>query len=389
MARGGSALRVMHVLASFESGGIQKSLIDLIDRLPNVDMSVAAVVAGGDYQAQFKARCRTILFCHRGTGDIGSYQWFHPARIINLAHEMRDIQPSIVQTHTFSAAVVGRAAAKLSGVPVIIDTLHNTYYWKGAQELRIDRWLARFTDCIVCVSQSVRDYAIIQNPNIASSKYRIVYNGIDTRRYRPRENSEKLRTRFGIRQGELVVGSVSRLVEQKRICDLIAAAHGVLQRFPHVRFLVVGDGPTAGQLITDVHSRGLESHFIFTGRLHDAENVYPACDVFTQLAEREGFGLSMTEAMASGTAVVAASVGAIPEIVQHGRNGLLYRARDIQGLTDSICALLDDVDLRSALGRQAASDIEARFNIEAVPPQYYVLWDRLLSEATGAKPRHR
>jgi glycosyltransferase involved in cell wall biosynthesis len=298
---------------------------------------------------------------------------------MQLASAIRDIQPNIVQTHTFPAAVVGRAAAKLAGVPVIIDTLHNTYSWKQPKDLRIDGFLSRFTDRIVCVSQSVRDYAVDQNPRIPSDKYEVIYNGVDTKRYRPRDNREETLKRFGVDPGKLIVGSISRLVGQKRVADLIAAAPDILQQFPNAHFLIVGEGPTATRLIKGVHDQKLEESFTFTGNVQDSENVHSACDVFAQLAEREGFGLAMAEAMASGSAVVAAKTGAIPEIVQHGRNGLLHEVGDIKALTDNICTLLGDAGMRDALGTQAVQDIEENFNLETVPQKYRRLWYGLLS----------
>lgn len=372
--------RVMHILPNFENGGLQKLIIDLIDHASDVEMTAVAVMSGGDCQRHFEARCPTVVIGNLNNDAFSNKFWFRPTPIIRLAHKIRQIQPNIVQTHTFSAAVVGRSAAKLAGVPVIIDTLHNTYDWKRSMDLYSDRLLAQFTDRIVCVSQSVRNYAVAQNPAIPASKYQVIYNGIDTKRYHPRSNREEILTRFGIGSETLVVGSVSRLVKQKRITDLIAAASDVVRHFPDVHFLVVGDGPAAEGLIRNVRDRGLEESVTFTGAIQDTENIYPACNVFTQLAEREGFGLSMAEAMASGTAVVAANTGAIAEIVQHDRNGLLYKVGDIQGLANNICTLLSSAERRMALGKQAIQDIESNFNIASVSPKYSELWSELLWE---------
>ena len=102
--------------------------------------------------------------------------------------------------------------------------------------------------------------------------------------------------------------------------------------------------------------------------------------MFAQTAEREGFGLSLAEAMASGTSSVAVNTGAIPELVQQDRNGLLYDVGDVATLANSICSLLDDPARRSRLGEQAALDINTNFNINAVPQRYRELWGRLLLE---------
>jgi glycosyltransferase involved in cell wall biosynthesis len=371
--------RVMHILPSLENGGLQRSILDLIDNVPDVEMSVAAINSGGDYQSDFELRCPTTVLSDEPDDPHRNYLWFKPGPILRLADTMREVRPNIVQTHTFAAATVGRAAAKLAGVPAIVDTLHNTYTWKDAHSLRIDRFLGRVTDRIVCVSKAVKDYAIEQNPRIPADKYHVIYNGVDTDRFHPRDNREQTLARYGISPEEVVVGSVSRLVSQKRVLDLVAAAPLVLDQFPRARFLVAGDGPMAAKLADTVRENGLERSFTFTGTVRDTENIYPAIDVFAQTAGREGFGLSTAEAMASGTAVVAANTGAIPELVQHNKNGLLYGVGDVSALAENVNLLLGDEQRRAQLGRQAMHDIASKFNITAVPENYRAFWYDLLA----------
>jgi glycosyltransferase involved in cell wall biosynthesis len=370
--------RVMHIVPSLESGGLQRSILDLIDNVPDVEMSVAAINAGGALQSDFELRCPTIVLGDEQEDPHRNYLWFKPGPILELADGIRGLQPNIVQTHTFAAATVGRTAAKLAGIPVIIDTLHNTYSWKDKHSLRIDRFLGRFTDRIVCVSNAVKDYAIEQNPRIPADKYHVIYNGVDTSRFHPRANREQILERFGISPEQLVVGSISRLAPQKRVSDLIAASKEVLTHHPQAHFLVAGDGPMAGKLIDEVRSGDLEQSFTFTGNVRDTENLYPAIDVFTQTAEREGFGLSTAEAMASGTAVVAANTGAIPELIKHGETGLLYEVGDVSGLAESITTLLNDKQRRVRLGHNAIEIINNQFNITAVPENYRTLWRQLI-----------
>lgn len=372
------APRVMHVVPSLERGGLQRSILDLIDNAPDVEMSVAAINAGGAFQSDFEIRCPTIVLGDEQGDPHRNYLWFKPGPILELADAMKELQPNIVQTHTFAAATVGRTAAKLAGVPAIIDTLHNTYTWKDKHSLRIDRFLARFTDRIVCVSSAVKDYAIEQNPRIPADKYYVIYNGVDTGKFHSRVNREQTLERFGISPEQLVVGSISRLVAQKRVSDLIAASKEILTHHPQVHFLIAGDGPRAGNLIEEVRVGDVERSFTFTGNVNDTENLYPAIDVFAQTAEREGFGLSAAEAMASGTTVAAANTGAIPELIKHDNTGLLYNVGDISGLAESITGLLSDKDRRVRLGQTAMKVIDDRFNITAVPENYRTLWRELI-----------
>lgn len=349
-----------------------------MDNVPGVTSAAAAVVAGGDYQPEFERRGPTIVLGSDYSDPHHSYLWFWPPTIRRLVIAMRDFRPDVVQTHHYPAGIVGRTAARIAGVPVIIDTAHNTYYWKGPRDLRIDAFLSRWTDCIVCVSGAVKNFAVQQNPRIPPSKFRVIYDGIDTERYRARGNGLEVRHRFGLRADDLVVGFVGRLVPQKKPEDLIESAEIIVRRFPQARFLVTGGGPLGAELQRQADRRGLASFFRFVGVVQDAENVFQAFDVLAQLASREGFGLSMVEAMATRVAVVAANAEPIPEIVEHGRNGLLFEIGDVTGLADRICSLLADPQLRQRLGSQAERDTRERFPITATAKNYAALYHELL-----------
>lgn len=381
--------RVMHVLPNLEVGGTQKVVLDLIDHLPDIEMAVAAVTTGGEYQHDFEERVPTTLLADEEGDPHRSYLWFKPGPIRALARAIKEHRANIVQTHTYPAAIVGRTAAKLAGVPVIVDTLHNTYHWKQPRDLGIDRFLARWTDEIVCVSEGVRSYAIDQNPGIPSEKFSVIHNGVDVSRYYPRGNRNEVRARLGISPSELVVGAVGRLVKQKRARDLIEAAPGILNQFPNAKFLVVGDGPLASQVAEDAANRGVEESVIFTGTVHDTENIYPALDVFAQLADREGFGLTLVEAMASRTAVVAAKSAPIPEIVDHGRNGMVFEIGDVRALESHIVTLFGDDELRSRLGSEAERDVQLKFSIPNTAANYRSLYHDLVIGRLGAMNRSK
>lgn len=372
-----SNLCVTHVVPKLDGGGVERLLLDLIDSIPGVEFSVIAVNAGGIFQKDFEKRCRTVVIGNNEDDPHKTYMWLSPSPVLRMSQEIKHIQPDILQTHTFGASTRGRAAAKLAKVPVIIDTLHNTYTWKDSHALKIDRLLGRITDRIVCVSNAVMDYAVSQNPGIPACKYEVIHNGVNTEHYFRRERTTEMYERFGIDPDELVVGSVCRLVSQKRTRDLVEAAPHILLRFPNAKFLIVGAGPEYENLVKQVEHLRLGDRFIFTGMLDDTASTYSVMDVFAQTSEREGFGLSLAEAMASGVSVVAAKTGAIPEIVRNGINGSIYEVGDVESLAESINKLLASASMRSHLGTIAAKEIRERFSITKMSEGYRELWYRL------------
>ncbi|HYO74412.1 MAG TPA: glycosyltransferase family 4 protein [Archangium sp.] len=172
---------------------------------------------------------------------------------------------------------------------------------------------------------------------------RTIFTGVDTRRFHPRARPHP--------GGPVELITVANLVENKGVHHLLGALGRL--RSPRVRLRVVGDGPAQQSLRALAVRLGLAHQTEFLGLRNDVHELLGTSDICIQPALAEAFGLTVAEAMACGCAVVASRVGGIPELIQHGRTGLLVEPGDEAGFATALERLLDDPVLRRQLGEAA------------------------------------
>mgnify|MGYP001819518810 FL=1 len=302
-----------------------------------------------------------------------------------LVQVMRRERFDVVHTHTTKAGLLGQLAARISGVPVVVNTLHGFYFHEGTKPLPrrfyiwMERIAARCSDVILSQNQEDMKTAVaerIANPELL----KWLGNGIDLRRFDrrriPEEALSELRAEIGLDAEAPVVGFVGRLVEEKGILDLLEAARSVLETIPDAQFLIVGpyDEEKPDALRPDVAERyGVAEQCRFLGMRHDMPELYALMDVLVLPSYREGFPRAPMEASAMGVPAVVTDIRGCREAVEHGENGLLFPAGDSEALANAILEVLGDEARRGAMGRKARQMAEEKFDEQQV-------FDRVLAE---------
>jgi glycosyltransferase involved in cell wall biosynthesis len=214
---------------------------------------------------------------------------------------------------------------------------------------------------------------------VEAGRLRLVPEGIDVGLWNPvAEDPAAMATLDGARAPHTVL-CVARQYPRKRVADLITAFAAVHQRLPSARLVVIGDGPEHISLQELVGRLGLGAVVQLLGALPDDGEVrewYRRSAVFCLPSIQEGFGIVFLEAMASGLPVVSTTATAIPEVVPHGRAGLLVPPRDPAALAEALLQLLTDPELqtrcraygRGHVGPFSWDRVAERF-LEAVSPQ--------------------
>jgi glycosyltransferase involved in cell wall biosynthesis len=275
-----------------------------------------------------------------------------PVALYRLWRFLRRERPQVVHTHSSKAGIVGRLAARLAGVPVIVHTVHGWPFHEASSRpartfyVLLERAMAPLTDALIVVAARDMEAGLAARVG-RREQYRLVPNGIDLDPLLsiPREPSDNGKPP--------VVGSVMRLSEQKDPATLMEAAAHVLQRHPEVRFVVAGDGPLRPALESLSERLGLGERFRFLGIQRDLRSVLGSFDIFAATSRWEGMPRAVISAMASGLPVVAADVGGISEVVADGENGFLFPVGDVHALSERLVALIDAPEQRMAFGRTA------------------------------------
>jgi glycosyltransferase involved in cell wall biosynthesis len=237
-------------------------------------------------------------------------------------------------------------------------------------------------DSIICVSETVRRN--MSERGIESRRMVTVYDGIDLRSVRPVADRAAIRAKYGIGPAAPLVVMVGNLKEWKGQRTLIGALDHVKRVVPTVRCLLVGGaGPAdmayASSLRRMIQDLALASHVIFTGTQRHTVDFYLASDVVVVPSiVRESFGMVVVEAMACAKPVVASRIGAIPEIIDEGADGLMFVPGDAHDLAGRILDLLADPDRAQRLGQCARDSVTRRFCMAQTSQSVERVYDQLL-----------
>jgi glycosyltransferase involved in cell wall biosynthesis len=187
----------------------------------------------------------------------------------------------------------------------------------------------------------------------------VVRYGIDTGAVRRGADPRAERARLGVRDDEILIGTVANLRATKGYPDLLLAARAVIDRLPNVRFVAVGRGPLEDELRAEHARLGLGTRFEFVGFRPDAVPVMSAFDVFCLPSHHEGLPVALMEALALGLPAVVTRVGGVAELVTDGDDAVIVPPGQPDALADALIALAQDPVRRDALGRRARARSDA------------------------------
>ncbi len=298
----------------------------------------------------------------------------------------------IVHTHTPKPEIYGQIAAKLAGVPIIIDTLHGIDLPAGVSAVGrkvfgfLEKIAGKYSDVVFSISNAVIKAAVGKKICKPES---LIYLGrdIDTNKFNPKKFSNDFisekKKQLGIGSGKKVVGIVARLVVEKGYLDLFEAFRQVIIRFPNAVLLVIGqEEPEKEDAIkmSIVKRYGIENNVIFLGERSDAEELYAVMDVFVLPTHREGLGAVILEASAMQVPVIATNTGGCPEAVDDGKTGLLFPLKDVKKLSESITYLLDRPEEAGKMGLLGREKILREFNEKLIFDILKIEYQRLINK---------
>ena len=256
----------------------------------------------------------------------------------------------------------------------------------GDGALRRLRWLGRrVCDRVVCVSETSAKGLFGDPGSSARARVRVIANAVDTAAA-ARAEAADWRARAGWPRDAVVVGYLGRLARIKGPDLLVSAFATLATQRPALRLVLAGAGEREAALRQQVAASALADRVHFAGPI-PRDAVFAALrgfDLAVVPSREEGFGLSAAEALAAGAATVATRVGALPEVLADGRNGVLVDPDSPAALAQGMAGLLDDGGLRARLGAAGADDMARRFGRAALRQS---LADLLASLGLGTEDR--
>jgi len=386
-------IRVVHVITRLILGGAQENTL------------YTAIAQHRD------PRFEVTLLC--GVDEAGEGHMFEEAEragvktvvVPSMVREVRPLQDlkavfdiyrflkqgsyTIVHTHSSKAGIVGRLAARLAGVPIIVHTLHSLVFheyqseWKNRVYILLKRVCAPFTHKMISVSDSVGQ-ALLERGIGGADQHLTIFSGFELGLFlsvRDRLSVADAKRRLGIPPDAPVVGKIARLFPLKGHEQFLAAAAEIHRQMPDVHFLLVGDGPLRDELLAAAARLGLGDRLIMTGRV--APEAVPDCiqamDVVVHTSLREGIARVLPQAGAVGKPVVTFAMDGAPEVIRDGVSGYLVPALDTARIAERTLDLLRDAERRRTFGEAGRAFAAEHFSVERMVDRVNAVYVELLT----------
>jgi glycosyltransferase involved in cell wall biosynthesis len=363
-------IRVLRIIARLNIGGPAIHVSLLTERLDPARYESTLVTGaespGEGHYLDLHGRTlpRVVLVPQLGREIQGGQDVLALATLVRL---VRRVRPHIVHTHTAKAGTLGRLAAWVNRVPVIVHTYHGHVlrgYFSPARTrafVSVERALARTSSALIAVSPAVRDDLLALGIG-SRSRFAVVPLGLDLDRFERADPLRgHLRRELGLPPDAPLVGIIARLVPIKAHEVFLEGAARLARARPDVRFVVVGDGERRAALEALAAARHLGERVRFLGWRSDLDRIYADLDVVALTSRNEGSPVALIEAMAAGRAVVSTAVGGVADVVTDNVTGWLVPVDDPDALAARIGALLADPGARARAGAAARVQVRDRY----------------------------
>ena len=383
-------IKIMNLIARLNVGGPAVAVTHLTEQL-----------GAPDYESLLV--CGTI---EPGEGDMSYYaaeRGITPIVIPELGRSLspiRDIwtlwkvyqlirqeEPDVIHTHAAKAGFVGRVAAWLAGVPVIVHTFHGHVFrgyfspTKTQFFIILERMAARMSDTIITLSDGLRRELAEEYHITRKGRITVLPLGLDLKALTemPRKTGD-FRKAYQIPLDAPLVGIVGRITPIKNHRLFLESALKIREQLPNARFAIVGDGETRAETEALVDQLGLREAVVFTGWQKDMGKVYSDLDVLVISSVNEGTPVTVIEALAAGCPVVATAVGGVPDLLDHGKLGKLVE-QDATALTSGVVETLNN----PPDGGEAQALMVDRYGIERLVKDLDGLYRGILAKKNRSK----
>ncbi|HSL17561.1 MAG TPA: glycosyltransferase [Methylomirabilota bacterium] len=356
-------IRVLTAITRLELGGAQRVALHTAAHLDRDGFAAGLAWGPGDV---LDGEARALA-------DLARYEIAHLVRpvapaadlraLAGLRRAIRDFRPDVVHTHSSKAGVLGRLAARLERVPVVVHTVHGFGFTplqpplKRAAFLAAERAAARWTSHFVVVS-AVNLERGIELGLWPRERASVIRAGVRLDRFRGRGDGAAARARLGLPAAAPVVTQVGNFKPQKAPLDFVRAAAAIARQVPEAHFVMVGDGPLRGAAEALAAELGIADRLHFPGWWDDIPGLLAATAVSVLSSRHEGLPCSVVESLAAGVPVVATAVDGTPEVVRPGVNGELVPPGDVEALAAAVAGLLTDEPRRRRAAEVAADGLD-------------------------------
>jgi glycosyltransferase involved in cell wall biosynthesis len=336
-------LKLVLLLQDLEFGGTQRYALHLLKHLDRKLFSPQLwVLRNGLEMAPLAREAGVSPFW------LSRSSWVSPLALLELVRNLARERPHILYTLTVVPNIWGRLFGSAVQVPVIISS------WRDLHPKQYESWMWHLSSRIICNAGMLKG-EIVQRHKVAPQRIAVVTNGVDTDFFRPKRQ---------MKAHQPTVLYLGRLSHEKGLFTLLHGFRRTLREIPEVRLLILGNGRLQEELARTIHRHSLEDRITLLPGTSDPRSYLNQSWVLALGSAREASPNVVLEAMASELPVVAPAVGGIPELVDHGRTGLLYEPGNVAALADNLIMLLKNPALQRFMGQQGRQKVCSCFTLE-------------------------
>lgn len=368
----------------------EKLLYNLIERLTETGYSVDLCCGEGEYLQELVDKgYKVIVVPFRRA-------WFslkHIIALITLYRILKKGDYDIVHFHTPIVSAIGRIAARMAKVRVILYTAHGFYFhedmWPIIYKIFIfiEKVLAKYATDWLFLQSREDEFTAISN-SFMKDRRRIIWigNGVEPHKFITCKKEEKCLANKNDAHSA-VFGFIGRVVREKGILELIEAFSLVITQYESARLMIIGgtlesdrDKSTAKKAMKLIKKHNLIDRIDFLGFRDDIPQLLSAIDIFVLPSYREGMPRSIIEAMMSGKPVIATNIRGCREEVVHGETGLLVSPKNVEELAEAMKYLASNPDLAREMGRKGRERAIELFDESYVLERQLAIYRKIVGE---------
>jgi len=387
-------IKVAHIIGRMITGGADENTLFTIEEL-NKDKYEIDLITGEEFDKDILNKVKNHPF---DIIQIKGLKWklnflYDPIVLLKLIKLLKRKRYDIVHTHTTKAGILGRIAAYISGVPVIVHGLHGSTFQAFDSWLLnlllflFERFTGRFTDAYISVSKVLSETYIEKGIGKKENHY-TVYSGMELSKFyyaRDKISYKEKYEELGINAGDFLIGNVARLETRKGHKFLLDAFKNVVekQKDSYIKLLIIGEGNKREYLEDYVKELNLGDKVIFAGYREDVEDLMAVMDIFVLTSLREGLPRVLVQVAAVGMPSIAFNVDGVSEIIKDNYNGFLVELKNLEQLEDRIMKYMNNKELILLHGRNGREFIENKWSIKGMVDRIDEIYQNLVREKLG------
>ncbi|OYW18310.1 MAG: glycosyl transferase family 1 [Planctomycetales bacterium 12-60-4] len=310
----------------------------------------------------------------------------------DIVRLLRETKPDLVHTHASKAGILGRWAAAQLGIPAV-HTIHGASFHYGQSwpshrlYQTLERQAARSTARLISVADAMTEQYVAARV-APREKFVTISSGFDVEPFlNPPRSPLEVRRELGLEPEHVVIGKVARLFHLKGHEFVIEAAKPVLERFPNVRFLFVGDGILREQYERRLEELGIRERFVFAGLVppQRVPELIHAMDIVVHTSLWEGLARVLPQGLIAGKPVVSYAIDGAGEVVIPGETGYLLPPQSVTELADALCELAGDSEMRARFGRTGRERFTEQFRHQTMTRRIREVYTDVLNASRERK----